>query len=114
MSHTMLADFSDKAFRAFSNGEAVDNNGFRSKNGAFYPDQPTFRPIQKQNEGMSDIKTLLIGFGIITGSELLMNVIIPSCKKISDEVIVPFISEKFAGYKEKRRSEKEKEKVRRF
>lgn len=36
------AYFSQDAFDAFMRGDAVDNNGFRSLNGTFYPDQPRF------------------------------------------------------------------------
>ncbi len=36
------AYFSQEAYDAFRRGDAVDNNGFRSQDGTFYPDQPRF------------------------------------------------------------------------
>ena len=55
MARTMYADFSDEAYDAFMRGEAVDNNGLRSRKGNYYPDQPTFRAKPTAKEQLQEI-----------------------------------------------------------
>ena len=55
MGMTMLADFSDKAYVDLMSGDAVDNNGLRSKKGNYYPDQPSFRLKPTAKEELQQI-----------------------------------------------------------
>lgn len=45
--HRMYADFSEKAYDDLQSGDAMFNNGFRSKEGSYYSDQPEFSEIDE-------------------------------------------------------------------
>lgn len=115
MSHTMYADFSDEAFDAFQNGEAVDKNGFRSTKGYYYPDQPSYRPIDDNNDSDSsvmdnlpdEVKAELLCAIIAAGTALFYEVVLPVGKKFVNEKLYPFACEKFDEIKEKRKNKKE-------
>lgn len=115
MSHTMYADFSDEAFDAFQKGEAVDKNGFRSTKGYYYPDQPTYRPIDDYNDSDSsvmdglpdEVKAELLCTIITAGAALFYEVVLPVGKKFVNEKLYPFACEKFDEIKEKRKLRKE-------
>lgn len=62
--HRMYADFSDKAWEAMEDGKTMFNNGFRSNEGSFFPEQPIFTEIVDPEdaidtpEGMMNAKSV--------------------------------------------------------
>lgn len=95
----MYADFSDDAFAALQSGEAVDNNGFRSKKGNFYPDQPVFSPMDDRKEKLQDAGVELL---IAAGGYVVFQVVLPEVKRFTHEKVYPFVSEKWDEWQEKR------------
>ena len=94
--HTMLADFSDDAFDALMRGDAVDNNGLRSKRGNYYPDQPSFRMRPTAKEQLQDLGVQLAAD---TAYYLVMDVACPAAKRFFDRNIYPVIEEKWNDLK---------------
>lgn len=84
----MYANFSDKSYDALVSGKAVDNNGLRSPNGSFYPDQPSFEPIDERREQLQNAGTQLI---IAAGSFLVIQVALPEIKRFIHEKIYPVL-----------------------
>ncbi len=68
--YEMRAFFTKKAMEAIKNGEAGFKNGFRRKDGAFYPEQPEFEEINKseREQKLGDVdKKIGLGIGIGVG-----------------------------------------------
>ena len=104
MAKTMLAVFSDSAYEAFQNGEAVDNNGFRSKNGTFYHDQPTYIPINEDQDQSNVIGEYLLAEAAAT---VTFQIILPLANRFAQEKIYPFLAAKWDEFLEKRSSKKQ-------
>lgn len=98
--YVMEAVFTEDAYKALMNGEAVDNNGLRSPKGNYWPDQPSFRPKNKYQE---EIKEAEVEFAILAGGYMIFNIILPNCKRFADEKIYPFLVEKFDEWKERKK-----------
>ena len=100
MSKRMYAEFTDKAYEDLRNGKAVDNNGFRSCKGNFYPDQPKFYPMNERKERMKDAATD-IGINIIEA--VAYHVLIPKVTEgltwVVDVKITPFFKSKLNALK---------------
>lgn len=94
----MYANFSDRSYAALVSGEAVDNNGLRSPNGSFYPDQPSFEPIDERREQLQNAGTQLI---IAAGSFLVIQVALPEIKRFTHEKIYPCVVEKWDEWRER-------------
>ncbi len=94
----MYANFSDRSYDALVSGEAVDNNGLRSPNGSFYPDQPSFEPIDERREQLQNARTQLI---IAAGSFLVIQVALPEIKRFTHEKIYPCVVKKWDEWREK-------------
>lgn len=110
MSKRMYADFSDEAYEAFKSGEAVDNNGFRSKKGNFYPDQPTFSPMHDRQERLKDAGVDII---IAALAYAAFEVVLPEAKRFAHEKVYPFAAEKWDTWREncqQRKAEKQMQK----
>ena len=88
MPHKMTATFSDSAYDALMNGEAVDNNGLRSTEGYFWPDQPTFSP---QDDNIEALKKAGVGLVILLGYE----VVYPGVKRFAHEKFYPYVVRKW-------------------
>ena len=104
MSKRMIAEFSDDAYKAIQNGDAFFNNGFRKRRGPFYPDQPTFKPLNERNE---KIKDSLVNAGIYALEVLAVRVIVPAGTRFINERMYPFVVEKWDEHVERRKEEKE-------
>lgn len=102
----MYANFSERSYNAFISGEAVDNNGLRSPNGSFYPDQPSYEPIDERREQLQNAGTQLI---ISIASSLFIQVVFPKIEQIIHEKISPCVAEKWDEWREKRRRRKNSE-----
>lgn len=103
MSKVVEAVFSDEAYDALINGDAVDNNGFRSNKGYFYPDQPSYRlkseqDIRKEN-AVTDLK-------IIAGAYLVTKVILPNVQRFANEKVYPLIAEKWDSWRSRKNEKK--------
>ena len=94
----MYANFSDKSYDALVSGEAVDNNGLRSPNGSFYPDQPSYEPIDERREQLQNFVTNLAKDA---GSALVFQVVIPEIKRFTHEKIYPWVAEKWDEWRER-------------
>lgn len=94
----MYANFSDRSYDALVSGEAVDNNGLRSPNGSFYPDQPSFEPIDERREQLQNAGPQLI---IAAGSFLVIQVALPEIKRFTHEKIYPCVVEKWDEWRER-------------
>lgn len=103
MPRRMYANFSDRSYDALISGEAVDNNGLRSPNGSFYPDQPSYEPIDERREQLQNAGTQLI---IATVSFLVIQVALPEIKQFTHEKLYPCVAEKWDEWREKRRRRK--------
>ena len=103
MSKRMYANFSDEAYNDLMNGDAVDNNGLRSPKGSFYPDQPSFEPINERKEQLADAGVQLL---IAAGGALVFEIILPEVKRFTHEKVYPFVAEKWDNWQEKRREKK--------
>lgn len=106
MSKRMIAVFSDDAYKAIQNGEAVFNNGFRKTRGAFFPDQPDFLPF---NTRADMTKNALINIGIRTIEAGAFYIVLPAAKRFVDEKVLPAAAEKWDELMEKKKSKKEKD-----
>lgn len=93
--HRMYADFSEKAYDDIQSGDAMFNNGFRSKEGNYYSDQPDFSEIDEfdaDNLMAGGIGALIALAGVALGyayhhrSEIM--------QFIQDEAI-PWVKDKF-------------------
>lgn len=102
----MYANFSDKSYDALVSGEAVDNNGLRSPNGSFYPDQPSYEPIDERREQLQNFVTNLAK---AAGSALVFQVVIPEIKRFTHEKIYPCVAEKWDEWRERRKRRKSSE-----
>lgn len=102
----MYANFSDRSYDALISGEAVDNNGLRSPNGSFYPDQPSYEPINEREEQLKNAGTQLI---IAATSFLVIRVALPEIKRFTHEKIYPCVAEKWDEWRERRRKRKNSE-----
>ncbi len=104
MSKRMYAILSDESYDAFMRGEAVDNNGFRSTKGCFYPNQPSFAPINERKEQLLDAGIrLLIAFG----GGLVIQVALPEIKRFTHEKVYPCVAEKWDEWQEKHKEKKQ-------
>lgn len=90
------AIFSDEAYDAFMNGIAVDNNGLRSRNGCFYPDQPSFN-LRSEND--LKIENALVDIGIGAAVYGVFFIVLPNVKRFTDEKIYPYLSEKWDNWR---------------
>ncbi len=104
MSKTMYADFSDDAYNALMRGDAVDNNGLRSKKGNYYPDQPTFREKPTAKEQLQDIAVDLTAKA---GAYVVLKIICPSIKRFAAEKVYPVIAQKWDEWRARRAAKKE-------
>lgn len=113
MSHRMYADFSDDAYKAFLNNEAVDNNGFRSKKGSFWPDQPEYSEIEptETNDLKDQIADGLVKICIVAVGDLVFKVVIPTVVDIDKKYVHPYVCEKLDDFKEWRLGKKAKRKA---
>ncbi len=98
--YVMEAVFTEDAYKALMNGEAVDNNGLRSSKGNYWSEQPSFRLKNKYQE---EIKEAEVEFAILAGRYVIFNIILPNCKRFADENIYPFLAEKFDEWKERKK-----------
>lgn len=103
MSKKMIAIFSDNAYNDFISGAAVDNNGLRSPKGAFYPDQPSFEPINDRKEQLANAGVQLL---IAAGEAVAFGVVLPEVKRFAHEKVYPFVAEKWDIWQEKRKEKK--------
>jgi hypothetical protein len=89
------AYFSDEAYYAFKNGEAVSNNGFRSRKGAFFHDQPDFEEIDE-----NELVGTIITFAVFMGIAVFVEKAFPRIKHWWDDTAAPGIKKawfKFFG-----------------
>ena len=100
MSKKMIAIFSDDAYNDLMSGAAVDNNGFRSPKGSFYPDQPSFEPIYERKEQLADAGVQML---IAAGGVLVFDVVLPEVRRFAHEKVYPFFAEKWDNWQEKRK-----------
>lgn len=111
MSKKMIAEFSDNAFEALSCGEAVDNNGFRSKEGYFYPDQPTFSPFADEEEMLESSDAM----EEISAEEVLQTIRIVSLTVLGiiycGKVAAPRIKRTINNIKEKKAEKRKKKEL---
>lgn len=103
MARTMYADFSDDAYEAFMRGDAVDNNGLRSRRGNYYPDQPTFRTKPTAKEQLQDIGVDIAGKA---GAFIVLRVVCPAIKRFTMEKVYPALVQKWDAWREQRASKK--------
>ena len=103
MARTMLADFSDEAYEALMRGDAVDNNGLRSRKGNYYPDQPTFRAKPTAKEQLQDIGIDIAGEA---GAFIILRVVCPAIKRFTMEKVYPALVQKWDAWREQRASKK--------
>jgi len=101
MARTMYADFSDEAYEAFMRGDAVDNNGLRSRRGNYYPDQPTFRAKPTTKEQLQDIGVDIAGKA---GAFIVLRVVCPAIKRFAMEKVYPTLVQKWDAWQERRAS----------
>lgn len=100
MSKQMVATFSDSAFNALQNEDAVFNNGFRSIKGYYYPEQPVFSPMPEYTvlSGLSISSMLGMGacvLGIGVCGYFLFGIALPMAKRFSEEKIYPYLAERW-------------------
>lgn len=103
MSKKMIAYFSDDAYNDLMSGAAVDNNGLRSPKGFFYPDQPSFEPINERNKQLADAGVQLL---IAAGGAFVFEVVLPEVKRFAHEKVYPYVAEKWDNWQEKRKEKK--------
>ena len=103
MARTMYADFSDEAYDAFMRGEAVDNNGLRSRKGNYYPDQPTFRAKPTAKEQLQEIG---VDIACEVGEFIILDVVCPAIKRFAREKIHPFLVQKWDAWRKQRAGKK--------
>lgn len=108
MAKEMIATFSDEAYAAYKSGEAVDNNGFRSKKGNYYPDQPTFREKDQYQDQFKDagVKLLIDAAGYVT-----FEVVLPEVQRFTHEKVYPFFSEKWDAWRTRKSRKADETKV---
>lgn len=96
--HRMYANFTDTAWEAMKNGNTMFNNGFRSNEGNFFPEQPIFTEIVGPEDNadtlvdMVDVKAfgllaaaLAVGYGISKRKEIkewVTDKAVPGIKKV--------------------------------
>ena len=100
MSKELTAVFSDEAYNDFMSGKAVDNNGLRSRNGCFYPDQPEFR---LRSERDIKIANALTDIGLTAVAAVVLDIAVPFIKRFVDDKIYPFIAEKWDAWRRTKR-----------
>lgn len=103
MSKKMIANFSDDAYNDLLSGAAVDNNGLRSPKGSFYPDQPSFEPINERTEQLADAGVRLL---IAAGGIFVFEIVLPKVKRFAHEKVYPFVAEKWDNWQDKRKTKK--------
>jgi len=96
----MYAIFSDEAYNDFMSGSAVDNNGLRSPKGSFYPDQPSFEPINELVERLQDAGVRML---IEAGRFVVFDIVLPEANRFVHEKVCPFVAEKWDSWQDKRR-----------
>ena len=115
----MIATFSESAAEAILNGETTFKNGFRSVDGCFFPEQPSFSPMQTPDNSMNSslytttgylpqqqsvLKPMIIKnmdiiifpttwIVIAVGAYVLFAIVLPSVKRFNDEKLYPYISD---------------------
>ena len=103
MPKVVEAVFSDEAYDALVNGDAVDNNGFRSNKGYFYPEQPSYRLKSEQDirmeNAVTDLKIFACGY-------LVTKVILPNVRRFANEKIYPLIAEKWDSWRSRKNLKK--------
>lgn len=110
MGMTMLADFSDKAYAALMSGDAVDNNGLRSKKGNYYPDQPSFRLKPTAKEELQQYGVNLV---VDAAYYLTFEIVCPAIKCFASEKVYPALVQEWddwlkRGAEKKRKAEQNK------
>ena len=103
MPKRMYANFSDEAYNDLMNGAAVDNNGLRSPKGYFYPDQPSFEPINERREQLQDAVEQML---VAAGQVVIFGIVLPEIKRYAHEKVYPFIAEKWDNWQERRKKQK--------
>lgn len=103
MSKRMYANFSDDAYNDLMNGAAVDNNGLRSPKGSFYPDQPSFEPINERKEQLKDAGAQML---VDAAGALVFCIVLPEIQRFAHEKVYPFFVEQWDNWQEKRREKK--------
>ena len=103
MARTMYADFSDEAYEALMRGDAIDNNGLRSRKGNYYPDQPTFRAKPTAQEQLQDIGVDIAGK---VGAFIVLDVVCPAIKRFAKEKIYPVLVQKWDVWREQQANKK--------
>ncbi len=106
MGKTMYADFSDDTFDALMRGDAVDNNGLRSKRGSYYPDQPSFRLKPTAKEQFQDLGVEL---SVYATRYAVKEILCPAGKRFFNKNIYPVIEKKWNALKTRRPAVEAKE-----
>lgn len=99
---TMTALFTDESYKAIQNGAAVFNNGFRSKNGNYWPEQPNFVP----QKGRSPLAQFCINLAKDAGTALVLDLVLPATEKIVLETFIPSWQKRFNDKEEAKAAKK--------
>lgn len=102
MAKKMIAIFSDKAYEDLKSGRAIDNNGFRSNKGNFHPDQPTYK---ENNEFLEMLKMEGAKFLVDVTGALTFSIALPTLKRIIEEKLYPYFSEKWDMWRSRKKGE---------
>lgn len=108
MAKEMIATFSDEAYAALKSGEAVDNNGFRSKKGNYYPDQPTYR---EKDQYQDQLKQAGVDIAIGAATVFVFQIALPGVQRFTHEKVYPFFAEKWDAWRSRKNKKAEEPKV---
>lgn len=100
---TMLADFSDESHAALMRGDAIDSNGFRSKKGSFYPDQPAYRSKPTVKE---ELQQYGVNLAVDAAYYLTFEILCPAIKCFASEKVYPALVQEWDDWLERRAERK--------